>query len=153
MAEGPAGKSQAYVSLSRGWALGSAGFKQDLIHDHALAATARAWEREGAEEIRASRGEGAMEGGPRSVPQGAHARFKPLSGPAAGLRASRLRQSPDLRNAPPETARRTRDPEGEMYDLILSDLLSGIGAIGCFRGETGDHRGQDPVSWMPHTEP
>ena len=57
MAEGPAGKNQAYVSLSRGWALGSAGFKQDLIHDHVIAATARAWERGGAEEIRASRGE------------------------------------------------------------------------------------------------
>jgi REP element-mobilizing transposase RayT len=57
MAEGPAGKNQAYISLSRGWALGSAGFKQDLIRDHAMAATARAWERGGAEEIRASRGE------------------------------------------------------------------------------------------------
>jgi REP element-mobilizing transposase RayT len=57
MAEGPAGKNQAYVSLSRGWALGSAGFKQDLIRDHAMAATARAWESGGAEEIRANRGE------------------------------------------------------------------------------------------------
>jgi putative transposase len=51
-AEGPAGKSGAYVSLSKGWALGSAGFKATLIEDHALAATARAWETKGAQEIR-----------------------------------------------------------------------------------------------------
>ncbi len=56
-AEGPAGRSQAYVSLSRGWALGSNGFKRELIKDHALVAATRAWERGGAEEIRASRGE------------------------------------------------------------------------------------------------
>jgi REP element-mobilizing transposase RayT len=51
-AEGPHGKSTAYVPLSRGWALGSAGFKAALIKDHALAATARAWESEGVREIR-----------------------------------------------------------------------------------------------------
>ncbi|HEX7631316.1 MAG TPA: transposase [Lacunisphaera sp.] len=50
--EGPAGKSKAYVSMSQGWALGSADFKSTLIEDHALAATARAWETAGAEEIR-----------------------------------------------------------------------------------------------------
>ena len=50
--EGPAGKSKAYVSMSRGWALGSAGFRQTLIHDHALAAESRAWESQGAREIR-----------------------------------------------------------------------------------------------------
>jgi REP element-mobilizing transposase RayT len=51
-AEGPTGKSQAYVSLSQGWALGSAGFKQTLVRDHALAAESRAWEHQGAREIR-----------------------------------------------------------------------------------------------------
>jgi REP element-mobilizing transposase RayT len=51
-AEGPAGKSQAYVNLSRGWALGTAGFKAAMVHDHALAAEARAWEGGGAREIR-----------------------------------------------------------------------------------------------------
>jgi REP element-mobilizing transposase RayT len=50
--EGPAGKSQAYVSLSKGWALGSAGFKQTLVADHALAATMRAWETGSAREVR-----------------------------------------------------------------------------------------------------
>lgn len=50
--EGPLGKSKAYVSLSKGWALGSAGFKAALIQDHALAAETRAWESQGAREIR-----------------------------------------------------------------------------------------------------
>ncbi len=51
-AEGPAGKSKAYVSLSRGWALGSTGFKAALVKDHALQATSRAWEVSGKDEIR-----------------------------------------------------------------------------------------------------
>ena len=33
--EGPAGKSKAYVNLSRGWALDTAGFKATLQADHA----------------------------------------------------------------------------------------------------------------------
>jgi putative transposase len=56
-AEGPAGKSKAYVSMSKGWALGTAGFKAALIQDHALAAEARAWESAGAQEIRTARWE------------------------------------------------------------------------------------------------
>ena len=52
VADGPTGKSSAYVSLSRGWALGSAEFKKTLIKDHALAADSRAWESQGAREIR-----------------------------------------------------------------------------------------------------
>lgn len=51
-AEGPAGKSKAYVSLSQGWALGTVEFKQALVQDHALAAESRAWESQGAREIR-----------------------------------------------------------------------------------------------------
>lgn len=57
---GPAGKSRAYVSLSRGWALGSREFKRGLIADHKLAAEARAWEHEGAREIRAAGWEEAL---------------------------------------------------------------------------------------------
>jgi putative transposase len=53
--EGPLGASKAYASLSKGWALGSVGFKQTLIKDHAVAALARAWEDEGASEIRRAR--------------------------------------------------------------------------------------------------
>lgn len=51
-ADGPAGKSKAYVSLSKGWALGSAEFKQSLAADHALATTMRAWETNNAREVR-----------------------------------------------------------------------------------------------------
>ncbi len=51
-AEGPAGKSKAYVSLSKGWALGSADFRQALVADHALAGTIRAWESGSALEVR-----------------------------------------------------------------------------------------------------
>jgi len=50
--EGPFGRSQAYVSLSQGWALGSAGFKTALVQDHRVAALSRAWEQQGAREIR-----------------------------------------------------------------------------------------------------
>jgi len=51
--EGPAGRSKAYVTLSQGWALGSTEFKRALVQDHALAASSRAWESQGAQEIKA----------------------------------------------------------------------------------------------------
>jgi putative transposase len=52
VAEGPAGKSKAYVSMSQGWALGGQGFKQTLLQDHAVATQARAWESTGVREVR-----------------------------------------------------------------------------------------------------
>jgi len=51
-AEGPAGKSKAYVSMSKGWALGGKEFKQTLLQDHAVAVDARAWENSGVAEVR-----------------------------------------------------------------------------------------------------
>jgi hypothetical protein len=51
-AEGPAGKSKAYVNLSHGWALGGAGFKAALLRDHAVAVETRAWETQGVKEVR-----------------------------------------------------------------------------------------------------
>lgn len=53
--EGPAGKGRAYASMSRGWALGTTGFKAALVQQFDLAATARAWEVSGAREVRAVR--------------------------------------------------------------------------------------------------
>jgi putative transposase len=50
--EGPVGKSKAYVSLSKGWVVGSSGFKAALTKDHSVAAHARAWGKQGAREIR-----------------------------------------------------------------------------------------------------
>ena len=49
---GPAGKSKAYVSLSKGWALGTKDFKQTLLRDQAVAVDVRAWESDGVREIR-----------------------------------------------------------------------------------------------------
>jgi putative transposase len=51
-AQGPAGKSRAYVSLSRGWALGTRRFKVELVKDYAVAAASRAWEASGVKEVR-----------------------------------------------------------------------------------------------------
>lgn len=53
-AEGPAGKNAAYVSLTRGWAIGGPEFKRALLQDHAVATAARAWESEGVREVRAA---------------------------------------------------------------------------------------------------
>ncbi len=50
--EGPVGRNKAYVSLSKGWALGTKEFRAGLVKDHALAADARAWETTGVREIR-----------------------------------------------------------------------------------------------------
>ena len=38
--------------MSRGWALGTAGFKQALLQDHQVAVDARAWEQDGVREVR-----------------------------------------------------------------------------------------------------
>jgi putative transposase len=54
-AEGPAGKTQAYVNLSRGWALGSDDFKAELIEEYGLLPEARAWEASGACDVREER--------------------------------------------------------------------------------------------------
>jgi putative transposase len=61
MAEGPAGKSQAYVSMSRGWALGGKEFKQALLQDQAVAAETRAWESDGVQEVREARWQAALD--------------------------------------------------------------------------------------------
>ena len=50
--DGPLAKAEAYDSMCRGWALGSNDFRAALIQDHALAASARAWEVRGAQEVK-----------------------------------------------------------------------------------------------------
>jgi hypothetical protein len=66
-AEGPAGKSKAYVSMSRGWALGTKDFKTALIRDHALVETSRAWEKSGVREMREARWADALAAGLRAL--------------------------------------------------------------------------------------
>lgn len=67
--DGPAGKTAAYASMSRGWALGSEAFKQGLLRDHAVAAEARAWESSGVHEIRAARWQAALDAALARIPQ------------------------------------------------------------------------------------
>ncbi|PHX70443.1 MAG: hypothetical protein CK548_09325 [Opitutia bacterium] len=61
--EGPAGKTKAYVAMSRGWALGTKDFKTALSKDHALAETSRAWEKSSVREMREARWEAALAAG------------------------------------------------------------------------------------------
>jgi hypothetical protein len=99
-AEGPAGKSKAYVSLSKGWALGSGEFKAALVQDHQLAATTRAWEGNGAREIRElawrqALGE-ALRAGRKTVADLAAAR---KSAPWKVALAAQLKRTTQARNA------------------------------------------------------
>lgn len=68
MSAGPAGRSAAYVSMSRGWALGSKEFKRTLLHDHAVADESRAWARSGARQVREERWRLTLERLLRAVP-------------------------------------------------------------------------------------
>jgi len=60
-AEGPVGKNEAYVSMSKGWALGTDGFKAALVKDFDLAPQVRAWEVAGAREVAVTRWQGALD--------------------------------------------------------------------------------------------
>ncbi len=46
-AEGPAGKTKAYVCLSKGWALGSQGFKRELLAECTEEQTLKLWDEAG----------------------------------------------------------------------------------------------------------
>lgn len=59
-AEGPAGKTQAYASMSKGWALGSQGFKQDLLQERTVATDYRAWADGGMKEVREAQWQGVL---------------------------------------------------------------------------------------------
>jgi len=72
-AEGPAGKNKAYVNLSQGWALGTAGFKADLIRNHKLEAEARALEAKGAVEVREMHWQQALDDALAALPAQARA--------------------------------------------------------------------------------
>lgn len=66
--EGPAGKSKAYVNLTRGWALGTRDFKAALIRDYQLAAETRALETTGAIEVRTLQWEAALQAALERLP-------------------------------------------------------------------------------------
>ncbi|MGH8018049.1 MAG: transposase [Opitutaceae bacterium] len=66
--QGPAGKNRTYVSMSRGWALGSGAYKRDLIREHHAASLTRAWDREAARELRNARWQEALAAALAAVP-------------------------------------------------------------------------------------
>ena len=69
--EGPAGKNPAYVSLTKGWMIGSAEFKRALVQDHAVAAIAQAWGAAGAREVKQAQWEVLLARVLQRVPPGA----------------------------------------------------------------------------------
>jgi REP element-mobilizing transposase RayT len=69
VSDGPAGKSKAYVNLSRGWAMGGQDFKAALVKDHAMVVQTRAWEQIGAKEVRRLQWETALQKALRATEQ------------------------------------------------------------------------------------
>jgi len=67
--EGPLGKTSAYVSLSKGWALGSREFKQALHKDHELAIDLRAWDSTGLREVKNLHWQKALASAVKQVPE------------------------------------------------------------------------------------
>jgi putative transposase len=95
--DGPAGKNRAYVTLSRGWALGGPGFKQALLKEHAVAAEARAWESAGVKEVREARWQEALAAAVARLPaQLREARAK--SAPWKVAVAAHLKATTDVSN-------------------------------------------------------
>jgi hypothetical protein len=98
-AEGPAGKTKAYVSMSRGWALGTKDFKTALIKDHALAETSRAWEKTGLREMREARWEDALAAGLAALGKSrADAAAERKSAPWTVALAAKLKQTTQADN-------------------------------------------------------
>ena len=97
-AEGPAGKTKAYASLSRGWALGTPEFKQALLKDHAVAAEARAWDSQGVREVRRLRWEQRLAALLAAVPM-AEKIATAKAAPWKVAVAARMRQISDVPNA------------------------------------------------------
>lgn len=98
-ADGPAGKSKAYATLSKGWALGSREFKAALIKEHALAASTRAWEIAGAAEIRVQQWQDALtQALHHSGKTGGEAATEPKSAPWKVAIAAHLKQKTQASN-------------------------------------------------------
>jgi len=93
----PAGKNQAYVALSRGWALGGPAFKKALLKDHAVAVEARAWESAGVREVREARWQETLEDAMSRLPaQVREGRQK--SAPWKVAVAAHLKETTDVSN-------------------------------------------------------
>ncbi len=95
--DGPAGKNEAYVSLSRGWVIGGDDFKKELLQDDSVSVDTRAWESQGVREVRASRWAAALAACHACLPAGA--RTSSLkSAPWKVAVAAFLKESTDVPN-------------------------------------------------------
>ncbi|HEU5077668.1 MAG TPA: transposase [Opitutaceae bacterium] len=95
---GPLGKNRAYVSLSQGWALGSAGFKQQLLKEGAADVEARAWDSVGAREVRQGRWRQALAEALKRIPEKSR-ESKMKSAPWKVAVAAHLRETTDVSNS------------------------------------------------------
>jgi hypothetical protein len=96
-AEGPAGRNRAYVSLSRGWALGGGDFKKTLLKAHAVAADARAWESTGVREVQEARWQAALDAALAHLPAASRA-GRTKSAPWKVAVAAHLKATTDVSN-------------------------------------------------------
>jgi len=95
--EGPAGRNAAYASLSRGWAIGGDDFKRALLEDEAVMVDARAWEGEGARQVREARWAEALQRVLQLLPAKAQVRaYK--SAPWKVAAAAYLKETTDVSN-------------------------------------------------------
>jgi hypothetical protein len=95
--EGPTGKSKAYSSMSKGWALGGASFKKTLLQDHAVAEESRAWESDGVREVRELKWQAALDRLLRETPAKEMASHR-KSAPWKVSLALRMKESTDASN-------------------------------------------------------
>jgi hypothetical protein len=139
--DGPVGKGSAYVSLSQGWALGTEQFRAALVKDFDLAATARAWEVDGAQEVRSVRCEKQLRVCLRAIgrqpakmadePKGAvwkvavAARMKRTTDASNGWLAERLKMGSATRvsQVVGDLARNPDSPAAQIYQQ-LSEILA-----------------------------
>ena len=96
-AAGPAGRNDAYVSLSRGWAIGSEEFKARWLLDPAVVAETRRWEERGPEGIRTTRWAEALDVARRRIPPEAQ-QCQHRSAPWKRAIALYLHESTDVSN-------------------------------------------------------
>ncbi len=96
-AEGPAGKNESYVSLSRGWAIGSQEFKARWLVDPEVVAETRRWEERGPKGARFARWAEAFGAALQRIPPEARA-CQHHSAPWKRALALHLHESTDVSN-------------------------------------------------------
>ncbi len=97
MAEGLAGKKSGDVSLSAGWAIGSAAFKQELIKKFMVWSESRGWQDVGLEEVRMARWAAVLARCLAVLPEEVRAGGR-KSAPWKVAVASHLKETTDARN-------------------------------------------------------